>query len=83
MTAKMKQPNPEISIHCGKNSDDFEHLKILCHKEIDKLPKDIDISTTIVFWTKDIIPELIGTGRFYKDGSGTIRYELDFSQTTL
>ena len=55
-------------------------------KEADKLLKTIDVSSqstiSVAFWTVDI-PELICIGNFSKEKDGGVRYDLDFSQTTL
>lgn len=59
---------------------------MLCKKEADKLLKTIDVSSqstiSVAFWTVDI-PELICIGNFSKEKDGGVRYDLDFSQTTL
>ena len=83
---KMNNSNQELSIKCGKTTNSFEELKLLCKKEADKLLKTIDVSSqstiSVAFWTVDI-PELICIGNFSKEKDGGVRYDLDFSQTTL
>lgn len=64
---KMNNSNQELSIKCGKTTNSFEELKLLCKKEADKLLKTIDVSSqstiSVAFWTVDI-PELICIGNF-------------------
>ena len=43
---KMNNSNQELSIKCGKTTNSFEELKLLCKKEADKLLKTIDVFTT-------------------------------------
>lgn len=77
--------NTKYAISCGKVSDNFETLKILCREEANKILSTYDIpdnGLTIPFWTTDI-PELICVGKFYKDKNNKLTYELDFSQSTL
>jgi hypothetical protein len=77
---------PNISIECGKTINSFEELQILCKQEAEKLTKSIDISNqeviSVPFWTADF-PELICVGNFSRNESGSIVYELDFSESTL
>lgn len=42
---KMNNSNQELSIKCGKTTNSFEELKLLCKKEADKLLKTIDVSS--------------------------------------
>ncbi len=83
---KTNKQDQELSIECGKTTDNFEKLKMLCKKEADKLLTTINIPSqstiSVAFWTIDI-PELICVGNFYKNECGSICYDLDFSQTTL
>lgn len=84
----MKKENnyPNISIECGKTTNSFEELQMLCKEEAEKISKSIDISNqeaiSVPFWTSDF-PELICVGKFSRDESGSIVYELDFSESTL
>lgn len=82
----MNNLNRSLSVKCGKTTDSFENLRTLCEKEAGKLLKTIDFSfqstISVAFWTVDI-PELICIGTFFKEESGRISYDLDFSQTTL
>lgn len=75
----------DLSIHCGNVNDSFEKLNSLCESEAKKLCNTICIATDstieVPFWTKDF-PELICIGRFSKDNEG-VKYELDFSESTL
>ena len=70
---KMNNSNQELSIKCGKTTNSFEELKLLCKKEADKLLKTIDVSSqstiSVAFWTVDI-PELICIGNFSFDSQG-------------
>lgn len=82
----MNQQNQKYSIQCGKTTDNFEELETLCKKEAEKLSETMEIPSqsaiTVTFWTTDF-PELICVGSFYKDERNAVRYELDFSETTL
>ena len=78
----------EIDIHCGKNTDSMEHLAMLCEKEAEKLVKTLDLAEegamSVPFWTEGTgFPELICVGKFKRDETGKIVYELDFSESTL
>jgi len=83
---KKENPHTEISIECGKTTDSFEKLEMLCKEEAKKLSETIEISNSegisVTFWTSDI-PELICVGNFSRNENGSIVYELDFSQSTL
>ena len=83
---KKEKLRTDISIKCGKHTDSFEKLAILCKEEANKLSETIEISdlevVSVPFWTA-VIPELICIGRFSRDASGSIVYELDFSESTL
>ncbi len=76
----------QFSIKCGATTDSFDNLKKQCQVEAEKLLATADLSsqTTAIatFWTVDF-PELIGVGKFYKDETGAVRYDLDFSESTL
>ena len=76
----------KISINCGKTTNSFEELKILCQKEAEQLSKTIEISQqeiiSVPFWTSDF-PELICIGNFKKDDSGSTIYDLNFTESTL
>jgi hypothetical protein len=75
-----------ISIECGKTTNSFEELQVLCQEEAEKLSKSIDNLNqeviSVPFWTSDF-PELICVGKFSRNESGSIVYELDFSESTL
>lgn len=76
----------DISIKCGKISDNYEKLETLCKEEAEKLSNTIQIPNqevvSVPFWTSDI-PELICVGNFSRDENDSVIYELDFSQSTL
>ncbi len=82
----MNNSNQVLSIKCGKTTNSFEDLRTLCEKEAGELLKTMDFpfqsTISVAFWTTDI-PELICIGTFFKEESGRISYDLDFSQTTL
>ena len=82
----MNNLNQGFSVKCGKTTDSFDELKMLCEKEADKLLETIDFSsqsmTSVAFWTTDI-PELICVGDFFRKKGDKVSYHLDFSQTTL
>lgn len=81
-----KANNNHTSITIGKTTNCFEELQILCQEEAEKLSKSIEINNQeivpIPFWTSDF-PELICVGNFRQNESGSIVYELDFSESTL
>lgn len=78
--------NQDLTVQCGKPDDDFDVLKVICENEAQKLCKKLTIipgsSIIVPFWTKGF-PELIGVGRFSKDGKGNISFVLDYSESTL
>lgn len=47
----------ELAIHCGKTTDSFEKLKVICEEHANELKNKIEISTeseiSVPFWTKD------------------------------
>ena len=51
----MKQE--ELSIKCGKVSDNFEDLKSICKKRSEDLKSQLNIpsqsTVTVTFWTED------------------------------
>lgn len=77
--------NPQ-SIHCGSTDDSFESLKKMCELEASKLCPTLDVRfgeiIEIPFWTSDF-PELICVGKFSLTNDGIVKYELDFSESTL
>jgi len=83
---KKEKHRTDISIKCGKVTDSFEKLEMLCKEKAKNLSETIEISNSEVisvpFWTSEI-PELICIGNFSKSEGGSIVYELDFSQSTL
>ena len=83
---KKKVESPEFSVSCGSIKDDLQQLKALCESEADKLVNNLSNEDAsewkIPFWTEDF-PELICVGTFKKDTDGTIKYKLDFEQSTL
>jgi len=83
---KKESYTPETSIKCGKTTDNFEKLQMLCKEEAEKLSTTIEIpnqsTISVSFWTFDF-PELICVGKFSKSESDSIIYELDFSESTL
>lgn len=83
---KKESNHTNISIECGKTTNSFEELQILCQEEAEKLSKSIEISNqeviSVPFWTSDF-PELICIGNFNRNENGSIVYELNFSQSTL
>lgn len=77
--------NPQ-SIHCGSSDDSFDKLKKVCEAEASKLCKSLNIESgeiiEIPFWTSDF-PELVCIGKFSITNDGIVKYELDFSESTL
>ena len=50
---KMNNSNQELSIKCGKTTNSFEELKLLCKKEADKLLKTfLNLSASAIFLKK-------------------------------
>ncbi|BDI75718.1 hypothetical protein PC1C4_24400 [Paraprevotella clara] len=78
--------NEEMAVHCGKVTDSMETLETLCCEEAEKLLATLDVpeggKVEVPFWTEDF-PELIAVGKFSRDKSGKVIYELDFSESTL
>lgn len=76
----------EMVVHCGKVTDSMETLETLCCEEAEKLLATLEVpekgSVEVPFWTEDF-PELIAVGKFSRDKSGKVIYELDFSESTL
>lgn len=86
----MKKENPqnEIVVRCGKTTDSMEKLEKICKEEAERLAKTIDLSKgnaiSVPFWAPEPgFPELICVGKFKRDESGKVVYELDFSESTL
>lgn len=78
----------EIVVRCGKNTDSMERLEEICKEEAEKLSKTLELAKgdaiSVPFWTPGPgFPELIGVGVFNRNESGSIVYELDFSESTL
>ena len=78
--------NSDMTINCGKESDTMETLAELCRVEAAKVAATIDVPdgkiVAVPFWTSDF-PELICVGKFRKEESGNVVFELDFSESTL
>ena len=76
----------EMAVHFGKVTDSMETLETLCCEEAEKLLATLDVPeggrVEVPFWTEDF-PELIAVGKFGRDKSGKVIYELDFSESTL
>ena len=89
----------EMAVHCGKVTDSMETLETLCCEKAEKLLATLDVpegghgrgaslleaeggKVEVPFWTEDF-PELIAVGKFSRDKSGKVIYELDFSESTL
>lgn len=76
----------EMAVHCGKVTDSMETLETLCCEKAEKLLATFDVpeggKVEVPFWTEDF-PELIAVGKFSRDKSGKVIYELDFSESTL
>lgn len=86
----MKKENQQskLSIHCGSNTDSMEKLANLCEQEAEKMLSTIEIPenevVSVPFWVQEPgFPELICVGKFKRDESGKVVYELDFSESTL
>lgn len=78
--------NSELSIDCGSADDSFDTLKKACESEALKLCTSLIVKPgeviEVPFWTSDF-PELICVGKFTLSNEGSVKYELDFSQSTL
>lgn len=86
----MKKENHQngIVVRCGKTTDSMEILEKTCKEEAEKLVKTLDLAEgdaiSVPFWAPEPgFPELICVGVFRRDESGSIVYELDFSESTL
>lgn len=86
----MKKENIQngIAIQSGKTTDSMEKLTKLCEQEAEKMLSTIEIPenevVSVPFWVQEPgFPELICVGKFKRDESGKIVYELDFSESTL
>lgn len=79
------ESNPQ-SIHCGNADDNVETLKKMCEVEALKLCQTLHVKSgeilEIPFWTSDI-PELICVAKFSLSDDGSVKHELDFSESTL
>ncbi len=78
--------NQGKSVKCGKSTDSIETLTKLCNEEAAKLAATMEVPAQsveeVAFWIEDI-PELICVGKFSRDASGSVVYQLDFSSSTL
>ena len=76
----------EMAVHCGKVTDSMDTLEKLCCEKAEKLLATLDVpeggKVEVPFWTEDF-QELIAVGKFSRDKSGKVIYELDFSESTL
>lgn len=86
----MKKENIQngIAIQPGKTTDSMEKLTKLCEQEAEKLVKTLNLAEgdaiSVPFWAPEPgFPELICVGKFKRDESGKVIYELDFSESTL
>ena len=82
----MKKENIQngIAIQSGKTTDSMEKLTKLCEQEAEKMLSTIEIpENEIVSVQEPGFPELICVGKFKRDESGKVIYELDFSESTL
>lgn len=85
---KTSNQQNEIAVHCGKNTDSMEKLEKICKEEAEKLVSTLELTegdaVSVPFWTLGPdFPELICVGKFKRDESGKVVYELDFSESTL
>lgn len=85
---KTSNPQNEIVVRCGKTTDSMEKLEKICKEEAEKLSKTIELAEgdaiSVPFWAPEPgFAELICVGKFKRDKSGQIVYELDFSESTL
>lgn len=72
----------EQQVKVGKVSDSMEQLTKLCNEKAAQMAATMAEESEVTFWTADI-PELICVAKFCKKDDGSIRYELDFEQSTL
>lgn len=86
----MKKENHqnEIVVRCGKTTDSMEILEKTCKEEAEKLVKTLNLAEgdaiSVPFWAPEPgFPELICVGKFKRNESGKVIYELDFSESTL
>lgn len=73
-------------LNFGSVYDSLDKLKNICENNAMIICNSIEIKENdtieIPFWTSDI-PELICIGKFYKNKDGEIKYELDYTESTL
>ena len=85
---KTLNPQNEITVRCGKTTDSMEKLERICMEEAEKLSKTIELpegnAISVPFWASEPgFPELICVGKFSRNETGKVVYELDFSESTL
>ena len=85
---KTSNPQNEIVVRCGKTTDSMETLEKICKEEAEKLSKTIELAEgdtiSVPFWAPEPgFPELICVGKFSRNETGKVVYELDFSESTL
>ena len=84
---KKESQQNDLAVKCGKTTDSVEKLTKLCEQEAEKLLATIDIpegkTVSVPFWAPEPgFPELICVGKFRRDKTGKVVYELDFSEST-
>jgi len=85
---KTSNPQNEIVVRCGKTTDSMETLEKICKEEAEKLAKTIELAEgdtiSVPFWAPEPgFPEFICVGKFSRNETGKVVYELDFSESTL
>lgn len=83
----IKPSEKNLSISIGSSKYSFDTLQTMCTDKANELIKTMKLENgeeaTIVFWTKEGMPELIGVAKISKNDFGIMTYSMDFSQTTL
>ncbi len=79
--------SPKQKYSFGKNDDNSNKLEKLCKQKAKTLVEIIDMTEqseiSIPFWTNDTPTELICVCKLFVDKIGNVKYNLDFSQSTL
>ncbi|MEE3412598.1 MAG: hypothetical protein VZQ58_01805 [Bacteroidales bacterium] len=85
----MKKDNNDLQKVCvfGHNGDNAEKLEKLSKQRAEKVIELIDMSNqkevSVPFWTDDFPSELICVCKISLDEKGTLKNDLDFSQSTI
>lgn len=83
----IKCSKKQLPVYLGSVDDCIETLRAMCNDEANELIKSVELGIgeemQVIFWTDDIIPELIGTANIAKNDAGLMTYSMDYSLSTL